>query len=147
MQMEIKRKLEWQYSLSGTIHFKIKKLLRERRTLHSDQGRNPGRRYNYKCIFTQHRSISIYTANINSHKRKIHNNTIVVEDFNTTLNINGQTRKIKVTQTLKETLDQMNLTDIYRAFHLKAGEYTFKCIWNILYNRSHARPQIRSQYI
>ena len=29
------------------------------------------------------------------------------------------------TQALKETLDQMDLIDIYRAFHLKAAEYSF----------------------
>ena len=29
------------------------------------------------------------------------------------------------TQALKETLDQMDLIDIYRAFHPKAAEYTF----------------------
>ena len=31
----------------------------------------------------------------------------------------------KETQALIETLDQMELTDIYRAFHPKAAEYTF----------------------
>ena len=31
----------------------------------------------------------------------------------------------KETQDLNETLDQMDLIDIYRAFHLKAAKYTF----------------------
>ena len=31
----------------------------------------------------------------------------------------------KETQALDDTLDQMNLTDIYTAFHPKAAEYTF----------------------
>ena len=31
----------------------------------------------------------------------------------------------KETQTLNDTLDQTDLTDIYRAFHPKAAEYTF----------------------
>ena len=31
----------------------------------------------------------------------------------------------KETQALNETLDQMGLIDIYRAFHPKAAEYTF----------------------
>ena len=31
----------------------------------------------------------------------------------------------KETQTLNDTLDQLNLIDIYRTFHLKAAEYTF----------------------
>ena len=31
----------------------------------------------------------------------------------------------KETQALSDTLEQMDLIDIYRAFHLKAAEYTF----------------------
>ena len=31
----------------------------------------------------------------------------------------------KEIQALNEALDQMDLTDIYRTFHPKAGEYTF----------------------
>ena len=31
----------------------------------------------------------------------------------------------KETQALNDTLDQIDLTDIYRAFHPKAAEYTF----------------------
>ena len=37
---------------------------------------------------------------------------------------------------LKWHIRPMNLTDIYRTFHLKAAEYTFKCTWNILQDRS-----------
>ena len=47
----------------------------------------------------------------------------------------------KETQALNETLDQMNLIDFYRAFHLKAAKYTFfNCTWNIRQDRSHAGP-------
>ena len=49
-------------------------------------------------------------------------------DFNTPLTtMDGSSRqKInKETQALNETSDQLDLTDIYRAFHLKAAEYTF----------------------
>ena len=31
----------------------------------------------------------------------------------------------KETMTLKDTLDWMDLTDVFRTFHLKAAEYTF----------------------
>ena len=47
----------------------------------------------------------------------------------------------KETQALNDTLDQMDLIDAYRTFHLKAAEYTFKWTCNILQDRSHARPQ------
>ena len=43
---------------------------RQRRTLHTDQGINPRRRYNScKYLCTQHRSTSIHKANAVSHKR------------------------------------------------------------------------------
>ena len=49
----------------------------------------------------------------------------------------------KETQVLNDTLDQMDLINICRAFHPKAAEYTFfsKCTWNIIQDRSHAGPQ------
>ena len=51
----------------------------------------------------------------------------------------------KETPGLKDTLFQMDLTDIYRAFHPKAAEYTFfKHAWNILQDRSYVRPQNKS---
>ena len=90
MQMEIKKKAGLAILIIRHNRLQNLKTVREK-TLHGDQGINPGRRYNNsKCIFTQHRSISIHMANTNSHKKNIDNNTIVVEDFNTTLNINGQ---------------------------------------------------------
>ena len=49
-------------------------------------------------------------------------------DFNTSLTPMDRSSKqkiIKETQALNDTLDQMNLIDIYRTFYLKAAEYTF----------------------
>ena len=34
-------------------------------------------------------------------------------------------QKIRKVHTLNDTLDQIDSVDIYRLFHLKAGEYTF----------------------
>ena len=52
-------------------------------------------------------------------------------------NINGQIMD------LNDTLDQMDLTEIYKTFHLTTAEYTFLSsihgTWNILKNRSHDR--------
>ena len=43
---------------------------RQRRTLQNDQGINPRRHNNCKCLCTQHRSTSIHKANTNKHKQR-----------------------------------------------------------------------------
>ena len=61
-------------------------------------------------------------------KGEIDSNTKIVRDFNAPLtSMDGSFRhKInKETQTLNEKLDQIVLINTYRAFHLKAAEYTF----------------------
>ena len=53
--------------------------------------------------------------------------TIIVGDFNTPLSSMYRSSRQKISkeiQALNDTLDQMDLIDIY-AFHLKAAEYTF----------------------
>ena len=60
-------------------------------------------------------------------KGEIDRNTVIVGDFNTTLNSMARfTRQkiIKETAALNDMVDQMDLTDIFRAFHPKA-EYTY----------------------
>ena len=55
-------------------------------------------------------------------------NTIIVGEFNTPLSSMDRSFRQKInkeTQALNDTLEQMALTDIYRAFHAKTGEYTF----------------------
>ena len=64
-----------------------------------------------------------------NHKHKlIDSNTIIVWDFHTPLTAMDRSSKQKInkkTMALNDTLDQMNLTDIFRSFHPKAAEYTF----------------------
>ena len=82
--------------------------------------------------------INIYAPNIGAPqyirqtltaiKGEINSNTIIVGDFNTPLTSMDRSSRQKInkeTQALNDTLDQMHLIYIYRAFHLKAAEYTF----------------------
>ena len=75
--------------------------------------------------------INIYAPNIRKMliaiKEEINSNTIIVGDFNTSLTPMGRSSRQKLnkeTQALNDTIDQTDLTDIYRTFHL-ITDYTF----------------------
>ena len=82
--------------------------------------------------------INIYASNIGalqyvrqmltSMKGEINNNTIILGDFNTPLTSMDRSTKQKInkeTQTLNDTIDQLDLIDIYRIFHLKTVNFIF----------------------
>ena len=82
--------------------------------------------------------VYIYAFNIAAHeyirqtltdiKGEIDSNTIIVGDFNTPLTPMDRSSKQKInkeTQVLNDTLDEMDLIDIFRTFHPNAEEYTF----------------------
>ena len=82
--------------------------------------------------------INIYTTNIGalkyvrqmltSMKGEINNNTILVGNFNTPLTPMDRSTKQKInkeTQTLNDTIVQLDLIDIYRTFHAKTMNFTF----------------------
>ena len=61
-------------------------------------------------------------------KGEIYNNTIIVGDFNTPLTPMDRSTKQKInkeTQTLNDTMVQLDLTGIYRTFHPKTIDFTF----------------------
>ena len=61
-------------------------------------------------------------------KKDIDSNTIIVGDFNTPLSRMDRSSKQNINKdivSLNNTLDEMDLTDIYRAFHPKKTKYTF----------------------
>ena len=63
-----------------------------------------------------------------SMKEEINSNTIIVGDFNTPVTTMDRSTKPKInkeTQTLKNTMDQLDLIDIYRTFHPKTINFTF----------------------
>ena len=61
-------------------------------------------------------------------KKDIDSNTIIVGDFNTLLSKMDKASKQNINNdivALNNALDEMDLTDIYRAFHPKDAKYTF----------------------
>ena len=75
-----------------------------------------------------------------------------VGDFNTPFTAMDRSSKQKInkeTRALNDTLDQMDLTDVFRAFHPKAAKYTFffsahgtfSRIYHILGHTSGLNPQ------
>ena len=83
-------------------------------------------------------TVNIYAPNIGAPqyirqtltdiKGEVKNNTIIVGDFNTLLTLMDRSSKQKInkeTQVLNDTLDEIDLIDILRAFHPNAEEYTF----------------------
>ena len=82
--------------------------------------------------------VTIYAPNIGAGKyikkiledckKDIDSNTIIVEDFNTPLSKMDRSSKQNINKdivSLNNTLEEMDLTDIYRAFHPKEAKYTF----------------------
>ena len=82
--------------------------------------------------------INIYAPNIGAPqyvrqlltnmKGEINSNIIIVEDFNTPFTPMDRSTKQKIskeTQTLSDTMDQLDLIDIYRTFHPKTMNFTF----------------------
>ena len=65
---------------------------------------------------------------LTSMKGEINSNTIIVGDFNAPLTPMDRSTKQKIskeTQTLKHTMDQLDLIDIYRTFHPKTMNFIF----------------------
>ena len=76
-------------------------------------------------------------------------NTVTVRDFNTPFTPMDRSSKQKInkkTQVLNDTLDEMDLTDLFSTFHTNAEEdLLIKCPWNILQDRPHLGSQIKPQ--
>ena len=61
-------------------------------------------------------------------KGEINNKTITMGDFNTPLTLMDRSTKQKIykkTQTLNDTIEQLDLIDIYRTFHPNTMNFTF----------------------
>ena len=73
--------------------------------------------------------INIYAPNmLTSMKGEINSNTIIVGDFNTLLTPMARSTKLKInkeTPILNDTIDLLDIIDIYRTFHPKTMNFTF----------------------
>ena len=82
--------------------------------------------------------INIYVPNIGTPqyirqlltaiKEEVDNNTVIVGDVKTSLTPVDRSSKQKInkeTQALNDTIDQIDLIDIYRTFHPKTADFTF----------------------
>ena len=128
MQMEIKRKLERQYS------YQIK-------ILKNNVTRDKEGHYILIRGTIQEEGITminIYAPNIGAPqyirqmltaiKEEILSNTTIVGHFNTSLTPMDRSSRQKIykeTQALNDIIDQIDLIDIYRTFHPKTEDYTF----------------------
>ena len=101
--------------------------------------------------------INIYAPNIGalqyvwqtlrSMKEEINSNTIIVGDFNTPLTTMDRSTKQKInkeTETLNDTMDQLDLNDIYRTFYPKTINFTFFSSAHGTFSRTQCN-KIRSQ--
>ena len=117
------RVLEWGAIAFSKVHEK-----RQRGILHNDQRTNRGRRYNIAKYICTHHSTANVRQVLTCMKEEINSNTVIVGDFNTPLTPMDRSAKQKInkeTQTLTDTMGQLDLIDIYGAFHSKTMNFTF----------------------
>ena len=116
--------------ISDKINFKIKNVTRDK------EGH-----YKVIKVSIQHEDITIiniYAPNIGATqyirqlltamKEEIDSNTLIMGDFNTSLTSMDRSSKMKINkerEALNDTIDQIDLLDIYRTFHPKTADYTF----------------------
>ena len=83
-------------------------------------------------------------------KGEIDSNRIIVEDFKIPLTPMDRSPKQKIdkeTQILNDTLDEMDLIDIFRTFHPNAEKYTFfsSAHGTFFQDRKHLGSQVKPQ--
>ena len=108
--------------------------------LHNTQRKNPPRKHTHcKYICAPNIGAPKYIKKIlEDFKKDIDSNTIIVGDFNTPLSKMDRSSKQNIKKdivSLNNTLDEMDLTNIYSAFHPKEAKYTFFAIYLELFQR------------
>ena len=86
--------------------------------------------------------------NLTELKTETDNSTIIVGDFNSSLKMARTIRqkRSKEREDLRNTINQLDLTDTYRTTDPTTGIHILlKRTWDIFQDRSHVRPQIKTQ--
>ena len=94
----------------------------------NDQQINPRGRHNNCNIYTPNIAPQYIRQTLTDIKGETDINRIIGGDFNTPLTPMDRSSKQKInkeTQVLNDTLDEMDVIDIFRTFHANAEEYTF----------------------
>ena len=76
-------------------------------------------------------------------KGEINNNMIIVGNFNTPFTPIDRSTKQKMSkeiQTLSDTIDQLDLIDIYKTFHPKIMNFTLFSSRNLFQDKSYPGP-------
>ena len=116
--------------ISDKIHFKIKTITRDKER-HNIMIKGSIQEEDTTIVNTYAPNLGVpeyIRQMLTAIKGKINSNIIIVGDFNTPLSPMDRSSKLKVnkeTQALNDTLNKMDLIDIYRTFHPKTTEYTF----------------------
>jgi len=103
--------------------------MRQRKTLHNGQRINPRRNITIINIYAPNIGACQYIRQmLTSVNGEINSNTIIVGDFNTPLTPMDRSTKQKITketQTLNDTVEQLDIIGFYRTFHPKTMNFTF----------------------
>ena len=152
LKVDISCKWSMKESRSSNSHIRENRLWnkghekKQRKTLHDDQGSIQEEDITIINIYAPNIGAPRYVRQkLTSMKGDINSNTIIVGDFNTLLTPMDRLTKQKIsqeTQILNDTMNQLDVNDIYRTFQPKIMNFTFflKCTWNILHHRSHPGP-------
>ena len=116
--------------ISDKIDFKAKAVERDKEGLYiMIKGSNQEEDITIINIYAPNLRASQYIKQmLRSMKGEFNNNTMIVGNFNTSLTHMDRSTKQKInkkTQTLHDTIDQLDLIDIYRTFHPKTMNFTF----------------------
>ena len=135
MQMEMTRKQESQYSYQTKQTLKTKSIKKDKG--HYLMIKGSIKQEDITLINTCDSNIeaSKYT-NTNNIKGETDGDTIIVGNFNTSLTSMDRSSRQninKAREILNDTIEQLDLIDIFRILHLKSRMcILFKCTWNIL---------------